>query len=188
MIVFSLLLGSCAGHKKELNGRIIPKNVVVLPVDNQSRDLTAPILIRYFLERELIKRKFNLVFRYKEVERELRQMGIFDGSQISQTNIQQAGQILKADGIFHATLLEFRQDPSDDRTVIRAKFQFTEVMTGRTLWSKEIELQKKGLVKIPIKGIVTADWPIRLIRSIAKGKVGKLPRKLVKEALKTLPR
>ena len=165
----------------------MPLNVAVLPVANQSQDLTAPVLIRYFLEKRLKKGDFIINNTIDDVNQQLRQMGIRDGNQINLYNIQQIGQFLRVQGVFHATLIDFRQNPVENTTVIRAKFQFVEVMNGRMIWEKEIEFQKNGLMKIPVKVVVSTEWPEKVIRSIAKGAAGKFPSQLVKEALKSLP-
>lgn len=191
IFLLSLLLlsfNSCASLKRPSKKGNIPRAIVVLPLENQSQDLTAPYLIQYFLERELRKKGFVLTAKYNEVRDQIRKLGILEGSQMGRENIQQAGQFLKAEAVFHGTLLEYRQDPFKQTTIAQAHFQVTEVWTGVVLWEKKVELNEKGLKKTPIRGVISSEFSYQEIRSAARGRAGKLPKKIAREAVKSLPK
>jgi hypothetical protein len=187
--VFSLLLGaSCAGKPKRTKvAEIYPRNIAVLPVNNASRDLTAPVLVRYFLEEELKDEGFRLTMRMGEIDQHLRQLGITGGDQISRGNVQQVGQFVRAEAVFLTDLLEFSQDLSNETTRMKARFQFIETVSGNVLWEKSVDLQKEGFVKVPISVAISPTSSLPAIRSIAKSATGKLPKKLVSDALKGFP-
>lgn len=164
----------------------MPKTVVVLPIQNQSQDITEPVLIRYFLEEELRSKGFNLISRFNEVDRGLREMGIANGAPITDNDLQNIGQFFKVDGVAYGTLVE-----SSHRAgvkTIRASFRLVSVLSGQVVWDRQIETEEKISGKIPVKGTVTTDLTLKEARGIARSKAGKIPRKVVKDALKTLRR
>ena len=181
-----MVLESCAVKKKMVGSHGLPKNIVVLPVSNQSQDLIAPVLIRYFLIAELKDKGFILTMKGKDVDRQLRQMGIAEGNQIDPSNIQSIGQFFKVDGIMQSTLLEYRQDVEESKRVVRANFRLVSTQSGQVLWEKDVEVRAREPGKIPLRGTLTTDWTPNLIRSIANGPAGKVPRKTVSEALNNL--
>lgn len=184
-----LALASCGlfGRKKTTR-RGLPKNIAVLPIANKSRDMTAPFVVRYFLEKRLRSKGFKFSHSSEEIDKRLRQMGVTSGNQITESNVRNIGQFLKVDGVVQSTLLEYRQDPTRTgiRKVIRARFRLISTRNGMVMWEKEIEVEGKGSKEIPIRGTLTQERTSRLIRSIARGPAGKLPNKLVKQALKSL--
>src|SRR3990167_4032282 len=127
-------VSSCAFlHRKKRteskNG--MPSTAAVVAVGNQSQDITMPVLIRYFLEEEMISKGFKLINRFNEVDSQLRQMGITDPSQINEGNFQNVGQSLKVDGLMQGTLLESSQNRGVK--TIRASFRLISVLTGQAL-------------------------------------------------------
>ncbi|OGR83627.1 MAG: hypothetical protein A2902_03190 [Elusimicrobia bacterium RIFCSPLOWO2_01_FULL_64_13] len=184
-----LTLDSCAllkfGRKGE-SKRGFPRRIAVLPTANLTNDVGAGVILRYFLERGLAGKGFVLTADSNDVDRRLRQIGITDGTQLSQGNIQYAGQTLEADGVVQSTLRRFSQQPGESRKALQADFTFILTQTGRILWSETVEVEGKGEVKIPIRGSASMEWSEKFVRSIARGQAGALPRKAVKEALGSL--
>lgn len=189
-----LCLASCAlfsnsgggGKSKKESKNGYPAVIAVLPVSNESQELTAPVLVRFFMEREAAGRGFKIPLKFDEVDDILRQMGIKEGRQINDGNIQNIGQYLKVDGVLQATLFDSRQH--DGMKVSRARFRLVSVLTGQTLWEKQVEAEEKIGGRIPVRGTVSAEWTYRDARSLAKTSAGTLPRKLVRAALKSLKR
>jgi len=167
-------------------GELMPKTVAVVPVANQSQDITLPALIRFFLEEELDDKGFSVILRFDEIDDQLRQLGVTDGSQIHDGNIQNIGQSLKVEGLLQCILHEATQ--SKGVRVIRATFRLISVFSGRTLWEKQYEVEQKVAGRIPVKGTVTPNWTLKQARSLARSSAGKLPKKLVQDALKSLHR
>src|SRR3989338_1923874 len=133
----------------------------------------------------MISKGFKLINRFNEVDSQLRQMGITDPSQINEGNFQNVGQSLKVDGLMQGTLLESSQNRGVK--TIRASFRLISVLTGQALWEKQIEIEEKVGGKIP-GGTFTTDWTLKQSRALARTAAGKLPRKIVRDALKTLKR
>ena len=183
-------LSSCAllkpSKKEVVEGEGLPVTVAVAPVNNQSQDITMPVLVRYFLENQLSSNGFNVTIRFNEVDSRLRQLGITDGSQVNDANIQNIGQSLKVDGIMMGTLYEVSLNRGVK--VLRASFRLVSVFSGRVLWEKQQEIEQKVGDRIPVKGIITADWTLKRARSVARSRAGKLPKKLVRDALSSLKR
>lgn len=162
-----------------------PKVVAVLPVTNRTQDLSAPVLIRYFLEKYAAKGGLKLGPGMEEVDVKLRQMGIMGGNQIESRSLQQIGQLLRVEGVLQTTLLDYHQDASVQETLIRAEFKLVSTQSGQVFWSRDVSLREKGLKKIPIAGAITG-LPPQMIRSVARSPSAFMPKKLVREALKTL--
>jgi hypothetical protein len=183
-----LALWSCGAKvKRSAVGKYgLPRAIVVLPVANLSQDLRAPVVIRYFLEKELKSKGFILHLKSGEVDRQLRQMGITDARQIDISNIQSIGEFFKVDGILQSALLEYRQEAEESRRAARASFRLVHTQSGTVLWEKEAAAKGRESRRIPLRGTLTTDWTPSLVRSIANGPAGKLPKKIVKEALDRL--
>lgn len=181
--------GACAS-KKSVAGksRKVPKQVVVLPVANQTQDRGAPVLVRYALVKKLKKRGLSFPLGIEGVDRKLREMGIMSGNHVRSFNLQQIGQFLKAEAVVQCTLLEFRQDLRNDKTVIRARFQLVETETGFKLWETETRTEKNGARKVPIRGAVAGEWSSSQLRAALKSPAGKLAKDLAAEAVKSLPK
>ncbi len=189
LLLLCASLTSCAFlHRKpkKFDETALPQRIVVLPVKNQSQDITMPVLMQYFLEEQAAKKGFKFTLRFQDVNTELRQLGISDASQINESNVRNIGSSLKADGVLLGTLLESSLERG--RRTIRASFRFVSVVTGATLWENRVELEEKIEGRLPVKGTVTTEWTFKQARSLARSDAGKLPKKLVRDALKTLKR
>ena len=188
LLALSLPLASCAfkrSPKADLEPRL-PLAVAVLPVNNLSYDITMPALVRYFVEQEMESNGFKLPFRFNDLDGELRQMGVTNGNQINDSNLQNIGQSLKVGAVVQTTLYE----PTLEKGVktFHAQFRFISVLTGQTLWERKVEMEEVVRGKIPVRGTVTSDWTLKQVKSVAKSSAGKTPRKLVQDALKSLKR
>lgn len=188
LAVLCASLSSCASlwpKKKVLaDGESMPVTVAVLPVNNQSQDITIPVLMRYFLEETLDRKGFKVPVRFEEADTQLRQMGITDGSQVHDGNIRNIGQFFKVDGIMQCTLYE--SSMLKGVKTLRASFRLVSVFSGRNMWEKQFEIEQKAQERLPVKGTVTSDWTLKRVRALARTKAGKLPKKLVRDALKNL--
>ena len=187
-LLFATVSSCGLSRRKERNETKagMPVAVAVLPVGNQSQDITMPILIRYFLEEEMSGKGFKLPARFNELDSDLRQMGISDASQVNDSNLQNIGQSFKVDGVVQGTLLESSQNKGVK--TIRASFRLISVFSGQTLWEKQIEIEEELEGKLPVRGTITPEWTLKQARALARTSAGKLPRKLVRNALKTLKR
>src|SRR5947208_3061648 len=107
-----LLVSSCAAPIPRSSRRNfdVYRTIVVVPVADRSNDLTAPILIRYFLEKKLKSKGFTLAGEREEVDQHLREMGITDGNQIDPSVCQRIANTFGAGGVMRATLQRFSQD------------------------------------------------------------------------------
>ncbi|OGR87828.1 MAG: hypothetical protein A3A86_07855 [Elusimicrobia bacterium RIFCSPLOWO2_01_FULL_60_11] len=171
-------------QRESAEGEGMPATAAVVPVNNQSQDITMPVLIRYFLEEALDDKGFKVPIRFDELDNRLRQLGITEGAQVNDGNIQNIGQNLKVDGIVQGTLYEVSMNKGVK--VLRASFRLVSVFSGRTLWEKQVEIEQKVGDRLPVKGTVTSDWTLKRARSMTRSGAGKLPKKLVRDALKTL--
>lgn len=181
-------LSSCASlwpKKKALaDVEAMPVTVAVLPVNNQSQDITIPVLMRYFMEETLDDKGFKVTVRFEEADSQLRQLGITDGSQVNDGNIRNIGQYLKVEGVMQGTLYEASMNKGVK--TLRASFRLVSVYSGRNMWEKQCEIEQDAQDRLPVKGTVTSDWTLKRARSMARTEAGKLPKKLVRDGLKSL--
>lgn len=190
VVVGGILIAGClASSQPELIKRDKPtlKRIVVLPVANQTNDIGAPVLIRYFCEKEVKSFGYKLAIDPKAVGMTLRQMGINDPSQINDSNVRSVGQLFKADVMLYGTLYQFSQVPGRENIVIEGRFQLLEIKTGRVLWERHLLLRKENMAKIPLPARLDYDWDESAIRSLSRSKAARPEKALVQEALSTLP-
>lgn len=163
------------------------KKIIVLPINNQSFDVTAPILMQYLLEKSVKGRNYEIAMPLRKLDPVLRQVGIVNGNQINDDNMRQMGQLAKADAILHGSILLYRHDVMRKKTVIETNFKLMETKTGRILWNKNVSLENEDPFKEPFRQTVTSEWSDREIRSMSKSKAAKHIRDLVDKAMDLLP-
>ena len=185
LLAAGLIVSSCATPIPRSSRRNfdIYRSIVVLPVADHSNDLTAPILIRYFLAKQLKSKGFTIAGDREEVDQHLREIGVTDGNQIDPSVCQRIGSTFGAGGVLRATLESYSQDLGEDRTVLQAHFEWVDTQSGRVLWEHEVHLERSGLVKVPVRMTAGGDWTDKQIRSVAKSRAGKLPKKAVSQAM-----
>ena len=187
LLAAGLLFSSCATLPKSSRRNYdLYRSIVVAPVANQSNDFTAPVLIRYFLEKKLKSKGFSLAGSREDVDQRLREMGVTAGNPIGPDDCQRLANAFGAGGVMRATLESYSQDLNEDKTVLEAKFEWIDMQSGRTLWEHEVHLEKNGLVKVPVRMAAGGDWTDDQIRSVAKSRAGSLPKKAVGQAMGAL--
>lgn len=189
ILILSISLSACSTQSRFLK-TIKPapvRDIVILPVASQSYDVTAPIMIRVFLEKKLKKQGFKQVIDARLLDQTLRQMGFTKPEQIQEGNIRQIGQVVKARAVFQSTLIQFKQDLVRKTTSIEAEFKLIDVKTGRILWKERTALQEEGLTKIPLSERVDYTWTEKEIHDLTKTKAAQLPKRLVERALEKMP-
>jgi len=178
LLILSACLSSCDESED------MPKTVAVVPVYNQSQDITLPVLMRYFIEETLKSKGFKVPLRIGEVDSHLRQLGITEGSPINDSDIRNIGQFLKVEGILQSTLYE--SNLYKGVRTLRASFRLVSVYSGLTLWEKQYKIEQATQEGPLVKGIVSTHWTLESVRALIKTEAGKFPKKVVRNALKSL--
>jgi len=177
-----LILSACLASCKEKED--MPKTVAVVPIYNQSQDITMPVLMRYFIEERLKSKGFKLPIRIGEVDSRLLQMGLVEGAKINDGDIRNIGQFLKVEGILNGTLME--ASLYKGVRTLRASFSLISVHSGRILWEKQYKIEQAGQEGPLVQGTVTTNWTLKSVRALVKTGAGKFPKQVIRKALKDL--
>ena len=139
-LVLSFFTFGCAGRKPvtylspDFPAKA-PMKVAVLPFDNQSVDLLAPVEIQKLVTNGLQRRGY-VPIPAESVQQKLQDIGITDGGQLRSVTAQKLGQTLQVDGLFYGTIEDFVfQDLGFFiRRAVRVRLKFVVASTGETLW------------------------------------------------------
>ena len=138
LLPFIILSGCITIPEKKFAPSIPTKTVAVLPLKNDTTDVTGPEMVRKRLIKALKRHRYN-VKPVKEVDEILRdQMGATLGGQLETASPKTLGEILKVKYVFFGTLIDFGEITTGVYNVrkVRAKFKLVNTETGDTVWSR----------------------------------------------------
>jgi len=121
-----------------------PKKIAVLPFNNQSIDLDAPVIMRYLFNKRLSSVGYNTI-PLDEIDEKLREMGITDGGQLPAATPKELGEKLNVDGLIYGDVIEFKYTTLGfyyARTV-QANFKLFDSKNEKLLWEDERKVSKK---------------------------------------------
>ncbi|PIU83815.1 MAG: hypothetical protein COS68_02000 [Elusimicrobia bacterium CG06_land_8_20_14_3_00_38_11] len=144
-LIFNCLFLGCAPKAKYLIENYSPPQIIaVLPFNNQSVDLDAPVIMRYLFNKRLSAVGYNTI-PLDEIDEKLREMGITDGGQLAATTPKELGEKLNADGLIYGDVLEFKYTTLGfyyARTV-QANFKLFDSKNEKLLWEDERKVSNK---------------------------------------------
>ena len=172
--LLSVVFTGCAPKAKYLIENYSPPQIIaVLPFNNQSVDLDAPVIMRYLFNKRLSAVGYNTI-SLSEIDEKLRQMGITDAGQLPTTTPKELGEKLNADGLIYGDVLEFKYTTlgfyyartvqtnfklfysknekllwEDERKVSNIKFEFREI--GKAFASQLVEKTIDKALRSPLK-------------------------------------
>ncbi len=112
------------------------KTVAVLPLKNDTMDVSGPGFVRGKLSEAVEEHHYN-VQPLAETDQILRdRMGITLGGQLSMASAEQLKDALAVDGLIYGTLMDFGETTTGVYNVrkVRATFRLVDAGTGDTLW------------------------------------------------------
>lgn len=151
---YSLLAAftGCAPKAKYLVENYLPPDkIAVLPFNNQSLDLDAPVIMRYLFNKRLSAVGYTTI-PLNEIDDKLREMGITDGGQLPTTTPKELGEKLNVDGLVYGDVIEFKYTTLGfyyARTV-QANFKLFDSKNEKLLWEDE---RKSSTKKIETRDI-----------------------------------
>ncbi|MFA5779936.1 MAG: GNA1162 family protein [Elusimicrobiota bacterium] len=115
-----------------------PEKIAVLPFNNQSVDLDAPVIMRYLFNKRLSAVGYNTI-SLSEIDEKLHEMGITDGGQLPTTTPKELGEKLNVDGLIYGDVIEFKYTTLGfyyARTV-QSNFKLFDSKNEKLLWEDE---------------------------------------------------
>lgn len=133
-----------------------PKQIAILPMNNISNDLQAPVIARELVRTNLLRKGYAIVDE-DEVDTALKEkLGITDGGQLNVSSPQKIGEVLGVAGLVYGTIEQFKFVPLaayNERTA-EIKLSLVRTSDGVKLFEnkkkasdKTVELTKEGMVK-----------------------------------------
>jgi hypothetical protein len=137
----ALGLAGCAPAAKYTvkSGYRPPALTAVLMLDNDSNDLDAADVVRYWFDRRLGEKKGYRTLPLETVDAVLERHGIRDGGQLPSVSPQTLGAELKVPALIYGEVLEFDHQTTGFVNVrkVRARFWMVDAATGEKLWETE---------------------------------------------------
>ncbi|HAX60941.1 MAG TPA: hypothetical protein DCX95_00045, partial [Elusimicrobia bacterium] len=166
-----------------------PEKIAVLPFNNQSVDLDAPVLLRYLFNKRLNVVGYDTI-SLKEIDTKLREIGITDGGQLPTTTPKELAELLNVDGLIYGDVIEFKYTTLGfyyARTV-QANFKLFDSKNEKLLWEDE---RKSSTKRIETKDIGRAFARQLIDKTIDKALRSPLKEesnRVVNLSIMTLPR
>jgi len=138
LLPFIIFYGCITIPERKFDPSIPTKTVAVLPLKNDTTDVTGPEMVRKRLIKALKRRYYN-VKPIKDVDRELRdQMGVTLGGQLEIASPKTLGEILHVQYVVFGTLIDFGEITTGvyNMRKVRAKFKLVNTETESTVWSR----------------------------------------------------
>lgn len=139
----ALALGACATGPRPFVAEAFapPRNIAVLPFDNETTDFDGPAFVRTRLNERLRTQKLYPVFNLDSVDVQLRTVGVTEGGQLRTVTAQTLGEVLAADAVMYGTLLEYGGPTTGFVNVrkVKAGFRLVRCADGALLWETEAE-------------------------------------------------
>ncbi len=151
VLFFSMLYALCSAFtgcapkaKYLIENYSPPQIIAVLPFNNQSVDLDAPVIMRYLFNKRLSAVGYNTI-SLSEIDEKLREMGITDAGQLPTTTLKELGEKLNVDGLIYGDVLDFKYTTLGfyyARTV-QANFKLFDSKNEKLLWEDERKVSHK---------------------------------------------
>ncbi len=139
--VFLALAVGCApaGKYTVRPGYKPPALVAVLMFDNDSNDLDAPDVVRYWFNERLTEKKGYHTIPLSDVDAVLNLHGIKDGGQLAAIKAQDLGRELNVPALIYGEVLDFGYQTTGFLNIrkVRARFRMVDAQSGETLWETE---------------------------------------------------
>lgn len=169
VIVFSVLGGCTATAPAPRRTSSFPATIALLPLENQSLDLRAPVLLRDLLDTYLSAAQFNLT-DVNEAEEKLRGIGIQEGGQLNAVTPQKLGELLEAEALLYGEIETFNNANIGvyaSRTV-KVRLLLVDAKTGKTLWETEKSKANSelGLSKERAKNILVSGYANKAVENL----------------------
>lgn len=142
--LFSSFTGCAPKAKYLVENYSPPEKIAVLPFNNQSVDMDAPVIMRYLFNKRLSAVGYNTI-TFNEIDEKLREMGITDAGQLPTTTPKELGEKLNVDGLVYGDVIEFKYTTLGfyyARTV-QANFKLFDSKDEKLLWEDERKVSKK---------------------------------------------
>ena len=140
LLIPLFFLVGCAGNKVERNVSPdfyakAPSKVAVLPFENESVDMLAPIELQSMVVAGVKNRGYDPLAQ-DAVQQKLKEIGITDGGQLRAVSPQTLKEALKVDGLFYGTLEDFAFQNMGFilRRHVKLRIKLVLASTGETLW------------------------------------------------------
>ena len=116
----------------------LPKTIAVLPMSNETNDLTGPVMARKMFAEKVVKKGY-VVQPLEETDVLLNNIGITDGGQLAAVTHDDLRNALNVEGLMYGTLHDFKYVMLGVyyKRKVRISFRFTESGTGKILWEEE---------------------------------------------------
>jgi hypothetical protein len=146
-----------AGKYNVRPGYVPPPLAAVLMFDNQSNDLNAPDVVRYWFNDRIAEKKGYRTIPLEQVDAVLARHGILDGGQLPAIPPQTLGAELNVPALIYGEVLNFDYQTTGFINVrkVKARFWMVDAATGEKLW--EVEGQgANSSAAISMKGALDA--------------------------------
>jgi len=138
LLTFIVFYGCITIPERKFDPSVCTKTVAVLPLKNNTTDVTGSDMVRKRMIKALKRRYYN-VKPLKEVDKILRdQMGITLGGQLETASAKTLGEVLQVQHVVFGTLIDFGEINTGVYNVrkVRAKFKLVNTETEDTAWSR----------------------------------------------------
>jgi hypothetical protein len=166
-----------------------PSVVAVLPFDNQSNNLTGPVLLRkLFIEG--LQRKGYGVQPAEETDEKLKAAGITDAGQLPTIIPKELGEKLGVDAVFYGNVMKFNYITLGfySNRIVQADFRLVSV-SGEPLWEDERTVSNKDFAfsEDEIKENLKNQLIEKAVENILRSPLLEESRSVVRQSLITLP-
>ncbi|MBI4052075.1 MAG: DUF799 family lipoprotein [Elusimicrobia bacterium] len=178
VVVYCLLstfLVGCAGSKSiYVSPRFherVPQRVAMLPLENESVDLTGPEMLRKMVA-EKLKAWGYAILSLEETDAKLREMGITDGGQLRALSPKEMAQHLNVDGLCFGSVEQFSFQNIGFylKRAVKLRLKLVDPSSGENLWEgvgeskhSEIHGKEEGAGKAFVRG-----WSRKMVENIMK--------------------
>jgi hypothetical protein len=134
-----LLAGCPSGGQYLRSGYRPPATLAVLPFDNLTTDLDAPVTVRYWFDRRLGELKGYRTAPLADVDAALQGLGVTDGGQLRSLPTAKVCEALGTEALVAGDVLEFGATTTGFLNVrqVVGRFTMTDCRTGEKLWGAE---------------------------------------------------
>ncbi len=189
IVVLSVtFMSGCALKAKYLKEDYTPPiTIAVLPMANQTNNMTGSLLVRKLFQQIAPKRGYNII-TLEEVDLGLKSIGITDGGQLSSVAIEDLAKAIDADAFVYSTLLEFKFITLGIyyKRIVKAHFRMIDAGTGDLLW-EDTRKGKTSEFTMDFEKI-KEQLAVKLIENIFKSPLKPEAERMVRKVLSTMPK
>ena len=141
LTLLALLLAGCpsGGGQFLRKGYRPPARLAVLPFDNQTTDIDAPIVTRVWFTQRMQALKGYDTLPLGDIDASLRGLGVTDGGQLRALPFKKVCDALGSEALVYGDVLEFGTKTTGFLNVrqVVARFEMLDCRTGEALWRAE---------------------------------------------------